>query len=288
VKKVSRVLIIGFLLLLAYNAFLFFFPLKKNVFYTNDERVEEFIYSKKYYPIVLVGSSLGGVFEGKVMFDQPYFNLFLPVTDACTGVEVLRRSKKIPKKLFVEINHIDRGIDTALIENTFETPLFRLKYYLPFLLKKNKLLPNIVDRLKKPVSSGRNSQRPPPVLFNQLLASARSEWSVLPDSNYFGRQLEILNSSLKYLSAKGCDIYFYEVPMDSSLTNSKLLRYQRAYCMRLAARNGYHFIPTDTSRVYDTGDGIHMLEKDADLYTRYFIKELNSLAIPSSGKGYNP
>jgi hypothetical protein len=259
-----------FILLIGYSIFLKLFPLKKTVFYTNEERVEEFAYSKDNFPIVLVGSSLSGAFESYRLFNQPYFNLFLPNTGAATGIDIVKRTNKIPRKLFIEINHIDRGVDSNLMHEIFDEPLYTIKYDLPFLLKKNQLIPNLIDRVKTPHNNIINAQQPPPVLYNALLLKAQEEWKKLPDTVKFNQQLAHIKAVLNLFSSKGCRIYFYEMPMDHNLYHSPLLTYQRNYFSRLAAEKGYTFIKCDTSRNYLTGDGDHLLSNDGAIYVKYF------------------
>jgi hypothetical protein len=247
--------------LIGYSIFLKLFPLKKTVFYSNEERVEEFAYNKDNFPIVLVGSSLSGAFESYRLFNQPYFNLFLPNTGAATGIDILKRTNKIPRKLFIEIN---------LMHEIFDEPLHTIKYDLPFLLKKNQLIPNLIDRVKTPHNNIINAQQPPPVLYNALLLKAQEEWKKLPDTVKFNQQLEHIKAVLNLFSSKGCRIYFYEMPMDHNLYHSPLLTYQRNYFSRLAAEKGYTFIKCDTSRNYLTGDGDHLLSNDGAIYTKYF------------------
>ena len=55
------------------------------MFYTNDERTEEYVYAKKDFPIVLVGSSLSGAFEGRNLFNQPYLIYFYFLLVAVPG-----------------------------------------------------------------------------------------------------------------------------------------------------------------------------------------------------------
>jgi len=180
-KKIRLIFISFGILTTAYLLFLAFFPLKKNVFYTNDERTEEYIYSKKDFPIVLVGSSLSGAFEGRHLFNQPYFNLFLPFTGCFTGIEIIRNVQKRPKFLFIEINQFHNGIDSSLIKEILDSPLSRFKNLVPFLQKKNKLFPNLIDRIKKPVAININNSAPPAIQFKQLLFSTQKEWHIIPE-----------------------------------------------------------------------------------------------------------
>jgi hypothetical protein len=226
---------------------------------------------------MLVGSSLSGAFELQPLFNKPYFNLFMPGTGAATGIEVIRRSNKIPKELFIEINHIDRGVDTNLMHEIFDEPLYSIKYDLPFLLKKNQIIPNLIDRVKKPHNNIINNIQPPAVLYKTLLIEAQKEWKSLPDTIKFNRQLEYIKSVLNEFSLKGCHICFYEIPMDHSLINEPLLTYQRNYFTKLAAEKGYSIIKIDTTRKYLTGDGDHLLSGDANIYIKYFQQQVKSL-----------
>lgn len=267
-KKVWQIILIGLALAVFYNLFLFLVPIKRNAYYNNDERAEAYVFSKQKFDTVTVGSSLCGAFEGRSLFKKDYFNLFMPHTGSCTGVEIIMRRKKIPVELFLEINHIDRGIDTAVIKDVFGTPYYKYEYYLPVLQKKGKLLINLLDKTKPPVSTV-NKVRPPAELYNKLLASAQKEWSDYPDKRSFDNQYDHLSASLDFIASKGCKIYFFEMPMDSSLRHSKLITYQRARMTMLARQKNYTFIPADTSRAYNTGDGIHLLQADRNIYVKY-------------------
>ena len=173
-----------------YSLFLHIYPLSKRVFYTNEERIEEFLYSRKEVPIVLVGSSLSGAFEGRRLFDTPYFNLFLPFAGGSTGLEIIRKSNRFPKILFFETNHSDRAIDSNLLAGFFKNPFSELKNRIPFLLKKNKLLNNVIDRLKQPVEKRTNIDQPPALLYASLLAASIKEWAKIADSVKLRIQLE--------------------------------------------------------------------------------------------------
>jgi hypothetical protein len=254
-----------------------FYPLKKDIFYSNDERLEEFIYTKINYPIVIVGSSLSIVFDGKSLFKQPSFDLCFPLSGACTGIETIKRINKIPSILLVEINHIDRGEDSLLIKNIFSEPLFSLKQSLPILLKKNQILHNVIDRFKTPQNNIINSQKPPAILYNSLLASAQKDCAESFNIERFKKNFLILKENLDALSKKGCIICFYELPMDSSLYKSPLLVYERNSINKLAAEKGYKCIEPDTSRNYNTGDGAHLLRTDGDIYI------INPIFISRSG-----
>ena len=283
-KKITLILISCSIMTLTYLFFLVFLPLKTNVFYTNDERTEEYIYSKKEFQIVLVGSSLSGAFEGRHLFNQPYFNLYLPYTGCCTGIEIIRLAHKYPKYLFIEVNHFDRGIDSSLIGEIFNSPLSGFKGKVAFLQKKNKFFLNLIDRIKKPVALKTNNQAPPQALYKYLLAATQKEWQSLPKANKMQIQFSHMTSTLDYLAGKGTEIVFYEVPMDSSLNSSNLLVYQRRLFEKYALKKGYPYIHTNQAGIFKTGDGVHMLEKDAERFYLFFKTQIGNIA----GKNHTP
>ena len=265
------------ILIICYSVFLKARPLKKNVFYTNEERVEEFIYGSENYPIIEVGSSLSGVFENKQIFDKPCLDLFLPSSNACTGVEIVLNSKKVPEKLFIEINELYKGFDDKLIATIFDEPLHTIKYSFPVLLKKNKIIPNIIDRVKKPYNTVISKERPPAVLFDALMINSRREWSEKLDTVKFKRDMIRLQIDVQALIKKGCKICFYEMPMDSSFIQLPVISYTRNYFDKLCTEKGYHFIKIDTSRNYVTGDGEHLLLDEGDIYLKYFVGEASKI-----------
>ena len=277
-KKIWRILLVCLILTIVYNMVIFWFPVKRNTYFTNQDRTEAFVFDKKDFNVIIVGSSLSGAFEEINPFSKSYFNLFLPFTGSCTGVDIIRRSGKIPKHLFVEINHIDRGTDTVLIKDVFEDGLYPFKYHVPMLQTKNKLLTNFIALIKKP-SSRTNRQKPPAALYGKLLKSAQKEWAEYPDKKKFDQQINQLSQSLALFTNKGCKVYFFEMPIDSSIRNSVLMKFQRERIKALAKQNNYVFIPADTSRTYQTGDGVHLLQADRNAYVKYFKDQIKKFSI---------
>jgi len=87
-----------------------------------------------------------------------------------------------------------------------------------------------------------------------------------------------LTSTLDYLRRKGTTILFYEVPMDSSVNQSTLLVFERTLFEKYAIDKGDTYIHPDQNDVYQTGDGLHMLENAAQKYFLYFKKQINKIA----------
>lgn len=278
-KKITIVILYTILLLVLYNVWLFVFPLKKQVFYTNEERIQEYLYDGVEYNTVLLGSSLSGIFERNDIFKDKNFMLYLPFSGSATGLEILHRTEKVPQRLFIEINHVNRGVDSNIMHSIFDQPLYTMRFYLPFLQTKNKILPNFIDRVKSPANNKVNDNKPADELFNTLLNKEKKEWSDIKEESLLKSKLNHTENLITEFAAKGCQIIFYEMPMDSSLTNQPVINYQRNFFKALATKNNYSFIEVDTSKAYQTGDGVHLLRKDADIYLEYFRKELEKIAV---------
>ncbi len=261
-------------MLLLYQLFLTLFPLQKKIFFTNDERIEEYVFSDKPFSTVMVGSSLSGVFDLSNVLGNDAFNLYLPFTGSATGLEVLRRGGHIPKRIFVEINHVDRGVDTLLLNGIFSSPEYYLKQHLPFLRKKNQLFSNVLDRYKTPANNTINNAQPPAALYATLLASEQRSWNHLSDKSQLSLDLKRAASILHSFAKSGCEVWLFEMPMDRSLADSKILTFERDFFVQLAAKRGYRFISADRSNSYLTGDGIHLLRADGLRYLDYFSKQL--------------
>jgi len=273
-KLIPKILITTGVLLIAYNIFLIVFPLKKTVFYTNEERIEEYLHGETR-DIVLVGSSLSGAFEDRVLFNEKYFNLYLPHTGALTGLEVIKRSGRIPKKLFVEINHMDRGIDSQALNKMFSFPMYELRTFLPFLRSKNKTLNNLVDRVITPSGKQTNDNRPPQKLYDELISKAQKEWNNTQDSIKIINELKTTADILDFIASEGCEIVLYEMPIDSSLEQLPRALIQRNFFTKLAKEKVYFMIDNNPTETYNTGDGVHLLSKDASKYMDYFLNQLS-------------
>lgn len=237
--------------------------------------MEDFLYGERK-PIVIIGSSLSGAFEDRKLFEKPYFNLYLPFTGAFTGLELIKRSGRTPETLFIEINHMDRGIDSQSIDKLFQFPMHGLKAYLPFLRSKNKTLNNLTDRLIKPSDKKSNEIRPPEKLYNELLKTAGKDWNYTIDSLHLFREFSSAAKIIRTLSDQGCKVILFEMPIDPSLRDLPRAIIQREFFRQLAKDEAYLYIDNDPGVRYNTGDGVHLLSKDALLYSEYLISKLYS------------
>ena len=132
-KKIIRIVIFCVGVFILFNVILLLFPFEKKYIYKDKERGEEYIYSRKKYPVVFVGSGLIGDLSSENLGRQAFYNLFFPYGGSCTGIELIALSKKIPDTLFIETNYIFKGFNEKLNEKLFEPFAYRSKFVLPCL-----------------------------------------------------------------------------------------------------------------------------------------------------------
>ena len=118
-----------------------------------------------------------------------------------------------------------------------------------------------------------SESQPPQKLYAPMLQNAQAKWAML-DTLKLKPQLAYIAKVLSYFKAQGCKIYFYEMPMDASLTKAKLLVYQRNYFLKMAKKYHCGYIGIDTAKTFTTGDGEHLLAHDADLFMLYLNAQI--------------
>ncbi|HKH60664.1 MAG TPA: hypothetical protein VKA49_07525 [Flavitalea sp.] len=266
-------------LFLIYNGILLIFPLRKEVIYSNEERAEEFVYSKVSYTKVFTGSGLIGDLRTEQAW-RDSFNLFLPYSGSCAGVEIIALSKKIPAVLFIETNYIFKGFNQDLTSQLFDRVLYHLRFIFPALLRKHS-----PKSIMKELIKGKNrlTEKKTKSLFQPSLEFFKGLYDELPDPGRFDKVLTSLREYIEAISSKGCRIVFFEMPIDEELMNSKLATYQRDKLKSLFPEKKYYWITPNPDDRYKTPDGIHLDEASVDKYFNYLRRKYNQVC-----KAYQP
>ena len=267
-------------LFLIYNGILLIFPLRKEVIYSNEERAEEFVYSKVSYTKVFTGSGLIGDLRTEQAW-RDSFNLFLPYSGSCAGVEIIALSKKIPAVLFIETNYIFKGFNQDLTSQLFDRVLYHLRFIFPALLRKHS-----PKSIMKELIKGKNrltEKNQTKSLFQPSLEFFKGLYDELPDPGRFDKVLTSLREYIEAISSKGCRIVFFEMPIDEELMNSKLATYQRDKLKSLFPEKKYYWITPNPDDRYKTPDGIHLDEASVDKYFNYLRRKYNQVC-----KAYQP
>lgn len=271
------ILLSGISLFLVYNAILLITPVKKEAIYTNKERAEEFVYSNNLYSTILVGSGLIGNFSAKPFQRQNLFNLYLPYNGSCTGIEIVALSGKIPRALLIETNYIFKGFEKQLVKDLFRPGFYRIRFFLPSLLKKHTFISVAKEVLRPSGPIQMKADKLPELLYLKSLEKYKDAYDQLPDFSQFSKDLKKLEEYLKYIYSKGCTIIFFEMPLENQLINSPLATFQRNMIRTVFSGEEFNWILPGSLDGYETEDGIHLLEKGVFKYFHYLTTECNKI-----------
>jgi hypothetical protein len=264
-------------LFILYNLALLIFPSVRFKSYDPIERCEEYVYNGKDYEQVFVGSGLVGQLENELPEDA--FNLCFPYFGGCTGLEIIVLSKKIPNTVFIETNYIFKGSNKKLIRKIFGPGWKKIKYVVPFFLRKNqpgKLVKTIAGNLFRKQNS--KTSKPENAMFDdEALARFIRIYNDDPETEKFENMLLKMEKHVNEIYAQGCRIVLFEMPIHQSLYHSKLFKYQRMRLKEVFDNEKYQWISGEETHDYETVDGIHLTTEGITRYTKNLLQEVKTV-----------
>ncbi|MBI3883429.1 MAG: hypothetical protein HY305_04230 [Sphingobacteriales bacterium] len=275
---IKNILLFGLGLFVLYNIVLFLFPIKKEIYFTNTQKAEQYVYSDKHYSLVCVGSSLSGPISKENLQRNNFFNLSFPYYGSCFGVEIIYLSGKIPDTILIEANHISRGFGKKFTDDLFNPFLYRPRFIFPFLQEKNKFFPFVIEKLKPSHAVPLNKEIVNPEFFAKLMDKARVISKELPDTVLFNKDLQKLKERLDYFASKGCKIIFYEMPIEKELENYPATVLERNMVKNYFTDKKFTHLPLDTINIYKTGDGNHLLAESFEVYNHFLHEQISKLS----------
>lgn len=239
----------------------------QNQWQQNYSVAQSFIYAKRAKHVI-VGSSLAARLQQSALGDG-FSNLSFSGGSVLTGLEIIKRSEFFPERIYVEINTIFREQDSKMLDSLFYPLWYKIKSYFPALIEKNQPLNLALSELKsvygktheEHLKEKRNQK-----IYNTSIKLQQAEHS--KESRDFEGKLKKLQGLLKFFEDNNSEIIFFEMPIEKSLIQSKNMKHIR--------RVIYTAFPmkkvVSSSKYYDTSDGLHLLYKDAYLFTKEFGK----------------
>ncbi|MCF0060491.1 hypothetical protein MUK70_14700 [Dyadobacter chenwenxiniae] len=276
ISLATILLLTVFVLFIGYNVVLRMFPAVRYKSYDPIERCEEYMYQGSYNK-VFAGSGLIGELDHYM--PEGAFSLCFPYSGSCTGLEIIALSGKVPEVVFVETNYISKGSDKELITTVFEKQWRKLRHVAPCFLKKNRpdsLIKSAVKHLsisKRPETANPDFGR----LNTEELDRFYRIYNESIDTHHFENILEELEKHVNYISAQGCQIVFFEMPVHKDLYHSKLLEYQRNTLKAVFNNQNYHWIESGQLHDYQTIDGIHLTKESMYRYAHFLIQNKRTL-----------
>jgi hypothetical protein len=267
------------LILIAYH---FFVPAVANipVEYQNQSqdnaiKVEDFVFGASK-DVVIVGSSLTARLDHDFKFAGSY-NMALGGDSALSGLEIIKRTNKLPKLLIVEGNVLLPKSD-SLISSVLAQPNLFLKTMSPVFREQFQPVTVFNSYLKsffkKPVKAF-NAES-----FNIALNEHIKAHKELTEKNQaeWADRLKELSSYIEDLRAKGVQVVFLYMPMHPEVYNSPLAEYQRQKLTAYLQDNKIPLITPDSLN-YQTSDGIHLDVSSIGTFCKYLENQVAKYSL---------
>ncbi|AKF24358.1 hypothetical protein YH65_02315 [Sulfurovum lithotrophicum] len=286
-KKISGIFWSFLAMFLLYNIYIAVCTPKithyQNQWQRNTAVAQEFIYSPKAENII-VGSSLSARLN-PTLLPPTFFNLSFSGGSVLTGLEIIKKTGYIPKRLYVETNLIFRFKSTKMINTLFYPVWWRVKAYLPALQEKYQPL-NVL--LSKSFCSKQNSQTPARPKgpkryrdskrdiniqrFNLMMKQRKAAYAKPLNT----RNLKAVKRLIHYFEKQGTQIVFFEMPIDPELANTPQAQKRRAIIKSIFKDP---WLPLPDYTQYVTADGHHLTHKSAYNYTKDFLNAIQNLYL---------
>jgi hypothetical protein len=255
--------LLALLFFVAYGIFIEFGPKPaqtktQSMWQNNQLQIEEFFRAEKTPEVVIIGSSLAERLDFKGDSCCIY-NMALGGDSALTGLSALARSARIPRKVFIEINVPERGINKDLIDRaTGVLPKLSSIFYIEN-MPINLLYSFLLQTKKNNFASEVNE-----AVRQNGLSLQRQSYSQTLTSETLAENLAEFRAIVSALESKGAKIIFFEMPVHPDLENTP-----RAVQIRTDFKHAFpinQFIGFDelsNGLTIKTGDGLHLLPDEA-------------------------
>lgn len=231
--------------------------------------VENYVYGLAG-PDVLVGSSLTQRLPSAAL--GPNFNnLALSGGSALTGLAIVVKSPGAPRRVLVEINKIDLGLDDRLLRDTFDEPAFTARRFIIALRKGYQPL-SLLYGLLRGRAGGQDTNAEPALNAAQrhdvMAASARSLQTKL-DEKTMQENVRRLVAMAAEARQRGITLALYEMPIEPALQNLPRPRQIRDAVRAALPPGSACWIAIRLPGGAHTYDGQHLSSSDATAAAEY-------------------
>lgn len=282
---IRKALLTAVVLLVSYSAYVMFLAPpswagSQHEWQDNLIKAENFIYSETdSFEHVILGSSLSCRLS---MRDLPeMYNLSFAGHSVLDGIEVILRSGKHVRNVYIETNYPEKPEDVPFVKSLFSLPYYPRKYL--HVLRDDKrplsiigtklskgLTRKVTDRIQLMTVRTGNSDASEKGFTRQLTDIRSQAYSVAPDDSLLAKSLHTLRHRIALLQARGTNVVLFEMPVNQRLINLASPSLIRTRCLEGFPVTRYRHIPLPDSLDFLTTDGIHLNREDAFRYTMYF------------------
>lgn len=238
-----------------------------NQWQTNVLKAQEYLFSKKQYSIVLVGSSeLYNVPVNEI--SNNYFNLAFAGGCSSTGLEIVIQRNIKPKVLFVEMNNtVIRGLDKNMLKQC------EWWHELPFGRENNRpdyVVGNAYNLLKERIRPKKKELKDAEINLSEVARQVAGNQE-FKSPEIFKENIQHTKVLIDLLRDEGVYVVLVEPPNNLDLYNTPNFREVRKYAQEVFPEKEYDWYTVDWSE-YTTGDGIHLQPASAMRYANDLIQ----------------
>jgi hypothetical protein len=292
---IKKSILTALLLLTAYH---FLFPhIPRKYFQLSGQQRDNYFRAQRYVhelppeTNLILGSSMS-LRINEHAFGPKYFKLAFGGGSILTGLEIIRLKGARPPLVLIEVNELGWDIDHELVHDLFTPWLSGLRNCSP-IFKEEGRPANFVNGILEALvrhscrwSARLSGQDQPtsvqgvnPELFSQLMRMYQEYLATVPAR--LSENTRTLGDYVDALTRNGCVCVFYEMPIDSSLTNLQAPRAVREAAAARFPRSKYHWLEFARDYRYQTSDGIHLTQSEADRITETMVRQLNQIGVSS-------
>jgi hypothetical protein len=245
----------------------------------NVVKGEKYIYNTSdTIKSVVVGSSLA---SRLIMDSLPgFYNLSFAGQGIFDGLEILKRTGKYPKNVFIEMNAILSKHDESFTSTLFSPLSFNVKKYckplrsdkqpLAFIFPAIQTILNKKTDHKEYEAKAVTGDPKANAMFTKVLEIQVQNYSKAPDTAYLDNQFKALGNIVADMKSRGVNIVFFEMPLNPALVELTLANAIRSQFYEHFPEDSYNYIKMPDCSNYVTTDGLHLNDKEALWYTSYF------------------
>jgi hypothetical protein len=184
----------------------------------NAIAIEHFLYGKPP-AAAIVGSSQAERFPAGAL-GPDIANLALAGQNPLVGLSIVARGGYVPRRIYVEINHVDQPVDMTLVEGVFAEPGFTIKRFVSALRTGYQPV-NLAVSLLRRATRGRDEVYYAHLvdlpLHDTLIGRQQLLLAQPPNPGLLQANLAELDRLATELTARGAQLVFFEMPIDPAL-----------------------------------------------------------------------
>ena len=294
---IKKTMIFTFCLGLFYNLSLIFYPVNISIgqhqWQDNCIKAQEYLFQKKKYNSVIVGSSMSTRIQTNSLHER-FYNLSFGGLSVYDGLNVLEDIDILPDTLFVEMNILFRMPDEnfkmsqknrfffnirkhiLIFQEKYQPSVYIGNYFTEFLGHSiidpfSAFLFNpVISKLQKILFVKKNSSNN--TLNTKLYTSLIDDYNNAKNIALTRQMLPTLFRYIEHFEKRGVKVSFFEMPMYEAIQNSAQMNFVRnSLKEKYIDSKNILIIPSPEYKDYTTTDGVHLDVASSKKFSKLFL-----------------